>query len=340
MISSSEDSGDEPLNILRNLEVGKWNEFLDSSPESNIFQTPQMRDVFGATKNYEPVTIATENDGRIEGLLLGCVIKEGGGLKGTFSSRAVVAGGPLSRNGDISGILKAFDEAVGPESLYSQFRNLGDMSSHRPAFEGLGYSYEDHINYVHDLTRPIDETWKGFNPSRRRGIKKAEKGGVSVREAGGEEDVRLLYGLLRETYEVAGVPLADESLFTSAWRVLKPIGMIRIVLGSKGKDTLAGRLYIIYRDTIYEWYAGGTSAAKEEHANELLVWDTMQWGSRNGFKRFDFGGAGRPGEDYGPGEFKRLFGGAMTSFGRYEKVYHPIKNLIGRKGYDLLRRFG
>jgi hypothetical protein len=299
-----------------------------------------MRDVFAATKNYEPAILATEMDGEIEDLLLGCIIKEGGGLKGAFSSRAIVTGGPLSKRGAIKEIMKAFDEAVGPDSLYAQFRNLRDMSSRRPAFEGLSYAYEDHINYVHDLTRPIDEIWKGFNTSRRRGIKKAERGGVSVREAEEDEDVELLYGLLRETYRAAGVPLADRSLFTSAWRVLKPVNMIRIVLGAKGKDTLAGRLYLTYRGTIYEWYAGGSSVGKEEHANELLVWDTMQWGSRNGFRLFDFGGAGKPGEDYGPGEFKRLFGGTMTSFGRFEKVFHPIKHMIGRKGYDLLRRFG
>ena len=320
--------------------MGKWNASLKTSPEANIFQTPEMRDVFAATKNYEPVIFATEIDGEVEDLLLGCIIKEGGGLKGTFSSRVIVTGGPLSRRGDIKKIMKAFDEAVGPESLYAQFRNLRDMSSRRQAFEELGYANEDHINYVHDLTRPIDEIWKGFNTSRRRGIRKAENGGVSVREAEEDDDIELLYELLRETYDAAGVPLADKSLFESAWRVLKPANMIRIVLGAKGKDTLAGRLYLTYRGAIYEWYAGGSSAGKEEHANELLVWETMRWGSNNGFKVFDFGGAGRPGEDYGPGEFKRLFGGTITSFGRFEKVYHPIKHMIGRKGYDLLRRLG
>jgi len=299
-----------------------------------------MRDVFAATKNYEPTILATEIDGEIEDLLLGCNIKEGGGLKGAFSSRIIVTGGPISRGGDISEIVRAFDEAVGPDALYAQFRNLRDMSSQRPAFEELGYAYEEHIDYVHDLTRPIEEIWKGFNASRRRGIKKAEKGGVTAREAEGDEDVKILYGLLKETYEMAGVPLADQSLFVNMWRVLRPAKMLRIVLGAKGKDTIAGRLYLTNRRTIYEWYAGGSSAGREEHANEFLVWDTMQWGSKNGFRLFDFGGAGRPEEDYGPGEFKRLFGGTMTSFGRFEKIYHPIKHMIGRKGYDLLRRFG
>jgi lipid II:glycine glycyltransferase (peptidoglycan interpeptide bridge formation enzyme) len=299
-----------------------------------------MRDVFAATKNYEPAILATEMDGEIEDLLLGCIIKEGEGLKGAFSSRAIVVGGPLSKRGDIREIVEAFDEVVGPDSLYAQFRNLRTMSSRRPAFEELGYAYEDHINYVHDLTKPVDEIWKGFNTSRRRGIKKAEKGGVMAREAEGDEDVEILYELLKETYEMAGVPVADKSLFVNTWRVLKPANMIRIVLGAKGKDTVAGRLYLTYRGTIYEWYAGSSSAGKEEHANEFLVWDTMQWGSRNGFRLFDFGGAGKRGEDYGPGEFKRLFGGTMTSFGRFEKTFHPVKHFVGRKGYDVLRRLG
>jgi len=319
--------------------VKEWKAFLDEVPEANAFQTPEMRDVFDATRNYEAVVIATEKNGEINDLLLASIIKEGGGIKGSFSSRAIVTGGPVSKGGDFKEIVKAFDEIAAPKSLYAQFRNLNDMSASHQVFEGLGYAFEQHLNYIHDLKRPLSEIWAGFSDGRRKGIKKAEARGLEIRE-GDKGDIDNLYELVSSTYEEVGIPLADKSLFTSAWRVMKPSNMVRLFLAFQGEELLAGRIILTYHGMIHDWYAGSGPGAKGQNANELLVWSVMKWGSESGFRLFDFGGAGKPGEKYGPGEFKRRFGGTLTNFGRFEKVYHPVKHFVGRKGYEVLRRLG
>jgi serine/alanine adding enzyme len=313
--------------------------FLEVVPESNIFQTPEMRDVFASTKNYEPKIIAMEHDGEIIDLVLGCIIKEGGGLKGSFSSRAIVTGGPLSRRADLTQLMRAFDEEVGPKSLYAQIRNLRDMSSSRRTLEGLGYEFEEHLNYVHNLTKPRSEIWEGFSEGRRKGIKKAESRGLKLVE-GGKEEIDDFYDMVSMTYKEAGIPLADKSLFASAWRFLEPRGMVHLFLVVHEERTLAGRMILAYNGILHDWYAGSVSTAKAQNASEFLVWSIMKWGSDNGFRHFDFGGAGRLGEKYGPGEFKRRFGGTLTNFGRFQKVYHPMKHFVGRKGYEVLRRIG
>jgi len=322
---------------LMDVDVRRWKSFLEGVSGDNIFQTPEMRDVFAGTKNYEPVVVAIEKDSEIRDLVLGCIIKEGEGLKGIFSSRAIVTGGPLSKEEDFKDILSVFDDAVRQKSLYSQIRNIRDMSAHRQSFEVIGYSWEEHLNFVHDLTRPPEMIFAEFSQGRQKGIKKAEERGIRFIE-GGKSDVMGLHRLVAATYREVGVPLADASLFESAWRFLSPGEMVHIFNAVLNEELVASRIILSYRGILHDWYAGSTSSGREHNANEFLVWSIMRWGSENGFRSFDFGGAGKPGERYGPGEFKRRFGGILTNFGRFQKTYHPMKHFVGRTGYEVVKK--
>ena len=327
------------MKILKSLDAKRWEAFLGQVPEANVYQTPEMRQVFEATMNYEPGLITLEDGGDIAALMLACIIKEGGGLKGSFSSRAIVTGGPLSKNHGVKELVQAFDKEMSPKSLYAQIRNLGDMSSFRETFQALGYGFEEHLNFVHDLTRPTAEIWAGLSDGRRKGIKKAESRGMRFID-GGREDIETFYALVQNTYEEVGIPLADRSMFDSAWRVMAPRGMARLFLAVLQDQILAGRMVLCYNGMIHDWYAGSMPTAKSQNANEFLAWSVMKWGAQGGYRLFDFGGAGKPGEKYGPGEFKRRFGGILTNYGRFQKVYHPVKHFVGRKGYEVIRRIG
>ena len=41
-----------------NIDKNKWYEFVFDHPHGNIFQTPEMYEVYQNTKNYEPVWIS------------------------------------------------------------------------------------------------------------------------------------------------------------------------------------------------------------------------------------------------------------------------------------------
>ena len=328
------------MKILGGLDIKRWHAFLDSVEDATVFQTPEMSEVFASTKNYSPLFVAIEEDDEIQSLVLASLIKEGGGVKGAMSSRAVITGGPLAEGGNVGPLLGAFDERARSGALYAQIRNLRDMSQFRGAFEEAGYVYEEHLNYVHDLLRSPAEIFSDFSDGRKKGIKKAESRGIREKVAEGKGDVDVFYEILSHTYREARVPLADKSLFLAAWRILVPKGMARLVLALKGDEVLAARFYLTHRGIIHDWYAGASPKGKTDNASELLVWSAMRWGNANNYKLFDFGGAGKPGEHYGPGEFKRRFGGVKTTFGRFQKIYHPVRYLAGKKGYSILKKLG
>ena len=62
---------------VNNVNKNKWSEFVFNHPHGNIFQTPEMYEVYNKTKNYEPVFLAvSDNDSDILGTLLAVIQKE------------------------------------------------------------------------------------------------------------------------------------------------------------------------------------------------------------------------------------------------------------------------
>ena len=63
----------------------------------------------------------------------------------------------------------------------------------------------------------------------------------------------------------------------------------------------------------------------------------MEWGSNNGYKIFDFGGAGKPNLAYGVRDHKLKFGGELVEFGRFEKVHNKFLMKVGELGLKLYK---
>ena len=85
------------IEITESPDTKQWGEFVLNHPHGNIFQTPEMAEVYRRTKNYEPVTLAaidTEDDVMLA-VLQAVVIKELSGVLGTFSARAIIQSGPF-----------------------------------------------------------------------------------------------------------------------------------------------------------------------------------------------------------------------------------------------------
>jgi len=46
------------IEITDSPDIKRWGEFVYNHPKGNIFQTPEMAEVYRRTKNYEPITLA------------------------------------------------------------------------------------------------------------------------------------------------------------------------------------------------------------------------------------------------------------------------------------------
>ena len=99
---------------MSGLDKNKWSNFVYNHPYGNIFQTPEMYEVYQNTKNYEPVFLTVVNNrDEISGTLLAVIQKEYSGVLGNFTARSIIHGGPLIKDdapGDVADkIKKALD---------------------------------------------------------------------------------------------------------------------------------------------------------------------------------------------------------------------------------------
>jgi lipid II:glycine glycyltransferase (peptidoglycan interpeptide bridge formation enzyme) len=159
-----------------------------------------------------------------------------------------------------------------------------------------------------------------------------------VEEVNSQMDLEQACALLSKTYQAAHVPLADSSLFESAYELLLPKGMCMVTIARVGNAPAATSFELLYKDVIYGWYGGMDREYGSYVPNELLMWSILCWGSEQGFHRYDFGGAGKPSEEYGVRDFKAKFGGELVCYGRNTWVPHSFLMRFCKTGYQVLRR--
>jgi serine/alanine adding enzyme len=317
----------------------EWDDFVSSHPQGNIFQTRFLFEVYANTPNYSPVRISLTNTktGKVVGVISGVVIHEIKGIARCLSSHAVIQGGPLVVGEDpiqLSKLLVAkFDQTIRKKAIYSEIRNMDNQSALKDQLNG--YEFVDHLNFVLNLERPLDDLWKGLHRNRRTNIKKGEANGVHVEEITSAAKIDEYYQLIAETYDEVGLPEPPKELFVNAFSQLGPLGHAKF-FGAFHDDKCIGiRADLLFNGRIYDWYAGSSKANLSHYPNDCIVWHIIKWGKENGYKVFDFGGAGNPNKPYGPREFKRRFGGEMISPGRYLRTYSPIKYKLATHGLEL-----
>lgn len=333
------------ITIVYTLPEEEWRRFVEEHPRGNIFHTPEMFQVFARTKGYRPTLwAAVDSSHRPLALLLPVQITLMDGLLRRFTTRAVAYGSVLCApgpegKGALAMLLETYKREIEGSVLFTELRNLSDLSDLQPVLNESGFIYEGHLNFLIDLTRPGGEIWQNIRSNAKRNIKKARNSQVVIKEADDLDWVFSAYTLLSNTYKRIQVPLADYSLFRSAFEILHPQNMLKIFVAQVGDVSIGVMTLLTYKDTIYYWYSGVIKEYTAYRAGDLLVWHALEWGNQHGFHTLDFGGAGKPDEEYGVRDFKAKFGGTLVNYGRNICVHAPLRLKLSQTAYHIARRF-
>jgi serine/alanine adding enzyme len=332
------------MKVVRSLPRDAWREYVLRHPDGNIFLTPEMTEVFARTSGFEPELWAVAEGDEILALMIPVRVNLVNSVFARrLTTRAIAFGSALVAPGSqgreaLSRLLAAYSEEARRGALFTELRNISDMDAFHDIFGEHRYCYEGHLNFLVDLARPAEEVFRGIGPRTRKNIRRAlNRGCVRVRCVTEKEDLEACYEILSQSYRNASVPLATISLFEAAFEVLWPRNMIRFSLATVEERPLATSIDLLYKDTVFGWYGGTLRGGPTHAANEVLTWEVLKWGAENGYRRYDFGGAGRPQEKYGVRDFKAKFGGRLTGYGRYVCVHSPLLLRLSQIGYGKLR---
>jgi lipid II:glycine glycyltransferase (peptidoglycan interpeptide bridge formation enzyme) len=331
------------LRIVNELCVDDWSSFVSAQQNGNIFQTPEMFDLYRQTERLEPVFVAVIDDANvIQGVQLSVIQKEHKGFLGTFSARAIIWGGPLVKedNPDVlDRILGAYNKKIKGKAIYSQYRNLWEWASgQKKVFEKHGFGYEAHLNILIDLNVSANDLFTQMTSSRRRNIRKAERVPLEFHICSNREDYSQSYEIIRSTYEKVKLPCPDLPFFASAMDLLEESGRFKIFATRFQGEIIACRFALFYKNRIYDWYAGANDDHLYKYPNDYLPWKIMEWGMAHGYEIFDFGGAGKPDVPYGVRDHKLKFGGRLAEFGRFNQVHNIILMRLGEFLLKLYKR--
>lgn len=329
----------------KKIDKKKWEDFVKNHPEGNIFQTPQMFEVYQLTKNYNPIIIAIVDENEsIEAILLAVIQKETSGLLSKMTARSIIYGGPLYNQENPSTLdllLKEYINLIGNRAIYSQIRNFFVKKDvHKDTFIKYGFVFEEHLNILVDLTIGVDELWKRTKRNRKDGIIKGKKQGFGFKVSDKLDSTNAFYKLLKESYTHIKLPIPNESLFwhlnsvtvsNLKWFVLEYNGEPKIILCA-----------FEYKKVLSAFFIGICQDADflKLRPVDFFYWEVIKWAAENEIDIFDWMGAGKPDKEYGVRNFKLQYGGELINSGRFEKIHKPLLFFTGKLGLKIWKKLG
>jgi lipid II:glycine glycyltransferase (peptidoglycan interpeptide bridge formation enzyme) len=313
------------------------------SKTKNYFYSKDYQEALSISPTFSAFEInEIDQMGQINGSLVGVIQNESQGRIPLLSNRSVVRGGPYIEKQDpavLKSLLKKYINFTHNRAIVSQFRNSYDMSVFKEVFFDLGFTYEDHLNFIFDLSLGVDRLWDRLDKIAKKNITRAYKKGTAVSLTSSTDEIVIAYRIIQQLYSKLGLPFVSEEFIVKLSQLATPSEGLRVFNATNDSEIIGARMVLIADGYIYDYYAASKEEYYNKYPNDILPWEIIKWGAENGMELFDFGGAGHPEKEYGVREYKRKFGGELVNYGRYEYIHKPLLYKIASFGFNILRKF-
>lgn len=324
------------MRVLLNKDINRadWSAFVASHPQGNIFQTPEMYDVYACAEHVTLIAIAAVEGDVIVGILVAQYMTNGGALASWITARSIITGGPLARNNDpaiIQALMDAYKKQLPCRTIYSEIRPIYPMND-MPGWKRVG-----HYNLVMRLEKTEEELFEQMHKERRRNVNQAIKAGLTFKELTTAEEIQQVVALIEKTYRRKHVPIGYLNMFGKVQGILKDYAHFFGCYTAEGQ-MIAGQVRLCYGTLVYAWFAGSDEDYFKLRPNDFTMWNVIRWAREKGYKEFDFGGGGEPGKPYGVRDYKLKYGCEMFDYGRYVWAHRPVTYWAAATAYNLYHK--
>lgn len=308
--------------------------------EYNVFQSRFYYDVLSYNYKTSPYVLIAEEYGIVTGFILIQVQNYFSRLLKSFATRAIITGAPLFNDNEnvLSHMLEKYISVFRSKLVYTQVRNIYNVDIYNHVFENYNFRRIDHLNYTIDLNSNIDKIWKNVYSKRKNEIRKGIKEGLTTREIDYNDELKAAYDIVELIYKKTKLPLPEFAYFRNAIKVQGKENILRIIGGYIDSKLIGVMFLLCFEGRVYNWYAAALPDYYKKYPNDVITWESIKWASGNGFKIFDFGGAGNPAKEYGVRDFKKKFGGLEVNYGRYECIHKPNVMKLSEYGFKLWQK--
>jgi CelD/BcsL family acetyltransferase involved in cellulose biosynthesis len=299
-------------------------ELLDRFPDRLVYQTREWVQFVARTQKAVPVVAALRTNGDTAGYFTGLVYRRFGipilgspmpGWTTGFMGFNLEPG--VSRRDALAALAPfAFDDV---RCAYVELRDHQLVDSD---VAGLGYRLLPWTGIEVDLARSEEEIWSGLKAPCRTAVRKAEKEGVTVEEATGEDFADDFYPQLQDVFaKQALVPPYGIDRIRELIRHVHPSGRLLLLQARDADGTcVATGIFPALGRTMH--FLAGASLRQHQHLrpNEALMWHAMRHWKSRGVEVCDLGGLV---------EYKRKWGG--------REIDVPVLGMSRYRGLATLR---
>jgi lipid II:glycine glycyltransferase (peptidoglycan interpeptide bridge formation enzyme) len=329
------------LKILHNNDIPRdlWSDLLAQTSFSSPFHTPEYFNFLKDNEGSNPIVLALEESDILRVLMVISIMKEPG-IKGFFSRRGIIFGGPLIFEATSKELFFFFSETeriLKRKAIYLETRNFFDYSGYLSSFTEAGWAYEPYLNIQINLEGiGNEELLSSFKYNRRREIKQSISNGASYHLSEKKEEILSVYQILKELYrENIKLPLPTFDFFYEFYES----GILKVfVVVHEGKIIGGSFCPVLAEKGLYTYYyCGLRNYHKQIFPTHLAVLASIEYAIENFIPKVDFMGAGKPGVEYGVRTYKLEFGGDLVEHGRFIKVLNPFLYKLGKFGLKVLK---
>jgi lipid II:glycine glycyltransferase (peptidoglycan interpeptide bridge formation enzyme) len=194
-----------------------------------------------------------------------------------------------------------------------------------------------------DLTPAEEKILAGMKQKTRYNTRLAERKGVKIVEDNSEAAFEEYWKLTEETTRRQGFYAHTKRYHQLMFETLRESGIAHMFRAIYEEKTLATWIVFLLNGVIYYPYGASTRDDKNVFASNLLMWEMIKYGKKNGSKLFDMWGSLPPKYDpkdpwAGFHRFKEGYGGDLVEFlGTYDLMVDPKLYWLYRAGNDYLR---
>jgi len=275
----------------------RWDAFVREHPDAGPYHLGAWAEILRAAYGDRPAYMALQSpEGEVVGGLP--IVRTRGLLTGRRmrSLPVVPPAGPLAPHEDgVRALIEAACRLTDDRGarVWTLHARTGGYEELVPELRPL----PKHPTWILELPADADELragWKKTSNNLWRSLRKADRAGVTVREASSEHDLRAFYALyLRTMRRRSTLPRPYRQLREDR-RLLGPSGAFRLFVAEHEGDIVAAGVYHALGDGVDLLYNGSDDSRLDVRPNHALYWHVIEWAAAAGYAHMDFGHA-RPG---------------------------------------------
>lgn len=317
------------MKILESSEYQKWDSFVESSPQGDVFCHSWWLEAI--TKSHFKIIVLIENNEIVAGMPV------------AFDDRNYINQPPVTRTlgilykpkGNISEYKMASDQRKWLTALVEQLplENFIQMIMHHNftdwlPFRWMGFRQTTGYTYLLNYEdKTINDLWNNLNYDKKKKINRAERNGVRVELS---DDFELLYRFESLSFERQGlkfrIPINDLILLDDA---IKKNGSRIIFKAVDHSNRVHAMLYVVFNSkSVYALMSGSDPNLRKLGGHTLITWEAVKF-FRDKVQYYNFGGSDIKSIE----EHVKGYGGVITPY------FHIFNDSLLDKRTDIWYHF-